>query len=185
MNDVAPKPVKRSADAAQQRPDDAEIFAACPLMPGENREDYKRLYLETWAGILPRDGYEKELVRQMVNHLWRARQYTRLASFLLRPGNVLVDCDIARQHPDKKSSESLVTQLLKGSPGAVEKAGKALGLQNVPVDLAALVSLEREYMYHEHIQEMANRYQDNAAKCMQRLLNYRERRAKLWTLERA
>jgi hypothetical protein len=185
MNDVSTKTVKRSAGAAQQGPDDAEIFAATPLMLGENREDYKQLYLETWAGILPRDGYEKELVRQMVNYLWRVRQYTRLGSYRMRPTNVIADSDYARQHPDHKRLEQLVTQFLKDSPDALKKVQTALGLENIPVDLAALVSLDAESEFHEHIQELVNRYQDYAGKCMQRLLNYRERRAKLWTLERA
>jgi hypothetical protein len=183
MNEVSTT-VKRSVPAAQRGPDDAEIFAACPLMPGENREDYKRLYIETWLGLQPRDGYEKELIRQLVNYHWRVRQYTRLGSYPRRPTNVLNESDYARRHPKEKSSDELVTQLLKGSPGALETAGKALGLENVPVDLVALVSLDDQRGFHENIQELVNRYQEYAAKCMQRLLSYRELRAKLWVIER-
>jgi hypothetical protein len=181
MNEVSTKTVKRSADAAQQGPDDAEIFAASSLMLGENREDYKQLYIETWLGLQPRDGYEKELIRQLVNYHWRIRQYTRLGSYRMRPTNILFESD---RHPDEERSDPLVKQLLKGSHGALKKAQKALGVENMPVDLAALISLDDQRGFHENIQELVNRYQDYAAKCMQRLLNYRERRAKLWTLER-
>jgi hypothetical protein len=70
ISSVGSKPPK---EPELKFPDNDEIFAAMPLAIGEDKYAYRRLYLSVWQGLFPRDGYEAELVRQIVNLQAHAR----------------------------------------------------------------------------------------------------------------
>jgi hypothetical protein len=180
-----------SQPASNFVPDDKEIFAASALVVGEDREAYKGLYIDTCSRIRPRDGYEKELLRQLVNNLWIARQFTRLGSASLYAvsvemlGILMELSTYAKQHwaDPKLRSKQLALRYAMKCPEVHEKINKILEPDAVSSDTAVLMSLLGETENYSGIQELVNRHVGYADQCLHRILAYRKRMAKLFLLE--
>jgi hypothetical protein len=186
-------PARPRSGGDTHQPDDAEIFAATPLVVGENRDAYKRLFLETWLGVRPRDGFEQEQVRQSVNYLWFARQLTRLTGQRLREPacETLIDELAATEHAltyweeaAKATAQMIVwDRVMKNDPGGQKEVDEILTREDRPFDVGVLIALDAQLETHRSLQELVNKYHGYADKCLQRITKRRERLAKLKHLE--
>jgi hypothetical protein len=172
-------------------PEDDEIFAAAVLVVGEDEEAYRQLYIGVWLGILPRDGYEKEQVRQIVNYHWSIRQLTRLRSLRQRATaketlNVMLEkSTYATKHwkNPQLQSKKLALQVIAGSKEAREKAHRIFKADGIPVDAGSLISLRLESEFCDELMEQISNYHHYADTCMRRIFEYRGYKARLRALE--
>jgi hypothetical protein len=173
-------------------PQNSEIFSSSTLLVGENRREYKRKFDETWKGIGPRDGFEAELVHQVVANQWSSRRYRRLAAHLLKDKSIKAlraefgsttfmkkkDYQgqlIARAHVD--------IGVARGNVADLKTVNWALAREGKSADIGALQALESDWKTLADLEKLANDHQRYADYCVQRILEYRKRKAQLKAIE--
>jgi hypothetical protein len=189
----ASSPATHRTRGDTHQPDDAEIFAASPLVIVEDRQAYKRLFLETWARILPRDGFEKEMLRQMVNYCWQVRRLIRLEGYRLRKptGEALAkelaqsEDAIARWKDNAGPTAIYLVMdfVMKGLAPDLNDITEMLANEDKRLDIGVLIALDAALKDHGDLQDLVNKYLDYADQCLRRIMKHRERQARLRRLE--
>jgi hypothetical protein len=188
MNDLTVTAEKRLANVTDPVLDDAEIFAACPLVV-EDRDAYKHLFLDCWRRVRPLDGFEADNVRHMVNSLWSARRLGRLDGVRLRLAalRAVVD-EISRStyaqqywsHDDAEvRAAELVERAAGNRKGAVKKVERALATAGLGVDVGVLMALRDRADVGADVHILINSYLEYADRCLRRIWKYRQRLAKM------